>query len=114
MIPDMADTLAEWAKPYIVKTVTRETVDFEPVDVVRARTIQAVIQPAQRDKLNPDQIDWSKRYLQIHTVDTLDNGELIEFSGEDYKIIDGGDFQMYGYTDAVAEQTKETKRAITT
>ncbi len=110
----MSDALTEWMKPYTIKTVTRETLDFEPVDVVKARTIQAVIQPAQKSKLDPDQIDWSKRYLQIHTDEVLSNGEFLEFSGEDYKIINDGDYQLYGYTDAVAEQTKTDLLVITT
>jgi len=113
MLPDVSDVLAEWSLPYLVKTVTRGTVDFEPVDVVRGRTIQAVIQPAQKNKLNTDQIDWAKRYLLIHTNESVINGELIEYSGEDYKIIEPGNYQLYGYTEAIAEQTKRDLVAVT-
>lgn len=106
MLPDMSATLASWSRPYTVKTVTDITIDFEPENLVAVRTIQAVVQVAQKNKLNVESIDWSLRYLWVHTTDPLQNGEFIELDGQDYKIIDNGDFQMYGYTEAVAEQTK--------
>jgi hypothetical protein len=104
----MADTLDEWSQPVIVKTVTQATIDFEPVDQVAVRTIQAVVQPAQKEKLNADQIDWSLRYLLVHTTDPLAIGEFVEYNGDDYKIIEPGDWQDYGYTEAIAEETKRT------
>lgn len=113
MLPDMADVLAEWAAPYTVKTITRITLEFEPVNVVTDRIIRAVIQPAQKEKLNPDQIDWSKKYIQIHTTETLIPGELIVYGREDYKVIEPGDYQLYGFTEAIAEQTKQTLVPIT-
>lgn len=114
MIPDMSDALDEWSLPYLVKTVEERTIDFESFDFVTGRTINAVVQVAQKNKLNTDQIDWSLRYLQIHTANQLENGELIEFQGEDYKIIDNGDYQLYGFTEAVAEQTKKEVIKVTT
>jgi len=113
MLPDMSEVLKEWARPYTLKTVTRQTVDFEPTDVVAGRTIDAVVQPAQMEKLNPDQIDWSKKYLQIHSTAPIAMGEFLEYNGEDYKIVDNGDYQRYGFTEAVGEQTKKTILAVT-
>lgn len=106
MLPDMSEVLAEWAVPITVKTITRQTIDFEENDDVSLRTINAVVQVAQKDKLSADQIDWSLRYLTLHTVSQLQNGEFIEYGGEDYKIIDNGNWQAYGYTEALAEQSK--------
>lgn len=113
MIPDVSEALEEWVLPYTIKMLTRTTVDFEPVDVVTGRTVQCIVQVADKNKLNTDQIDWSKRYLRIHTAAQLTNGEFIEFGGEDYKIIDNGDWLLYGYTEAVAEQTKQTVLVVT-
>ena len=106
MLPDVSEALDGWTDTYRVKTITRQTVDFVEADVVTGRNVEAMVQVAQKNKLNTDQIDWSLRYLQIHTADQLDNGELIVYGGEDYKIIDNGDWLAYGYTEAVAEQTK--------
>lgn len=106
MLPNMSSTLLDWSTTYTIKTVTNATVDFEDVIVVVERTINAVVQPAQKDKLSTDQIDWSKRYLQIHTNTQLANGEYIVFGGEDYKIIEDGDYELYGFCEVIAEQTK--------
>jgi hypothetical protein len=108
MLPDLSGALAEWAQPIIVKTVTKATVDFEPIDQVAVRTVQAVVQPAQKRKLNPDIIDWSLKYLQVHSVSQIAVGEFIEYKGEDYKIVDDGDYDDYGFYEVIAEQTKRT------
>jgi len=113
MLPDMSDTLDEWALPYLIKTATETTVDFVRAPVVTGRTIDAVVQVADKNKLNTDQIDWSLRYLQVHSSSEIANGEFLEFQGEDYKIIDNGDYQLYGFTEAVAEQTKKAALVVT-
>lgn len=113
MLPDMSDALEEWKLPYTVKTVTKQTVEFVESNIIVGRTIEAVVQVAQKDKLNSDQIDWSLRYLLVHSGSELQNGEYIEYQGEDYKIIDDGNYQLYGFTEAVAEQTKRTLLVVT-
>ena len=113
MLPDMSDTLDEWSLEYTIKTATETTVDFVLTPVITGRVVDAVVQVAQKNKLNNDQIDWSLRYLLVHTMSELANGEFIEYQGEDYKIIDNGDYQLYGFTEAVAEQTKKALLAVT-
>jgi len=106
-LPNVAHVLNAWKRTYRIKTVTRQTVDFESADAVAGRDIDAVVQVAQKEKLNPDQIDWSLRYLLIHSPDPVSVGELFVYDGEDYKIIEPGDWQLYGYTEAIAEETKQ-------
>lgn len=113
MLPDMSDTLDEWAVPVKVKTVTRITSNFAPVDTVTQRTINAVVQVAQKNSLKSDQIDWSLRYLTVHTISMLENGEFVEYNGEDYKVIDNGDWSAYGFTEALVEQTKKPLLVVT-
>jgi len=107
MLPDVASALSSWTKPFLVKRVSKGTVDFIESDIVTTRTVNAVVQPAQKEKLSAMQIDWSLKYIQVHTDLALSVGEFIEVNGEDYKIIDGGDYQSFGYTEAIAEQTKK-------
>lgn len=113
MLPDVSIALAEWAVPVVVKSVTQHTIDFEPADLITPRTIDAVVQPAQKEKLNADQIDWSLKYLLVHSTEQLAAGEFIEYQGEDYKIVEPGDWQAYGYSEAIAEQTKRTPLVAT-
>ena len=113
MLPDVSEAMDGWLSDYLIKTVTKTTVNFEADDTVAGRTIQAMVQVAQKEKLNPDQIDWSKKYILVHSPDPINVGEYIESNGEDYKIIEPGDWQAYGYTEAVAEQTKQTLLVVT-
>lgn len=106
MLPDVSEALIEWEVPVKIKTVTRQTVDFEPADVVTASDAMAVVQVAQKERLNTDAIDWSLRYIQVHARFQIDAGQFIEWQGEDYKVIEDGDYMLYGFSDVVAEQTK--------
>lgn len=110
MIPNVARVLDAFMEPYTIKTVTKQTTDFVSSDVVVSRTINAVVQPAQKDKLNPDKIDWSLAYVTVHSKEPIANGDLIVYGGQDYKIIDNGDYQRFGYTEGLGEQTKRAAR----
>ena len=113
MLPDVSDALDGWLSDYTIKTVTKTTVDFVEDNTVAGRTVEAMVQVAEKEKLNPAQIDWSKKYLLVHSPEQINVGEYIESGGEDYKIIEPGDWQAYGYTEAVAEQTKQTLLVVT-
>ena len=113
MLPDVSDVFDDWLSDYTIKTVTKITVDFVEANTVAGRTIEAMVQVAQKEKLNADQIDWSKKYLLVHSPEQISIGEYIESEGEDYKIIEPGDWQTYGYTEAIAEQTKQTLLVVT-
>ena len=109
MLPDVSDALEEWVSAYTVKTLTRTTVDFEPVDVVTPRTVRALTQPADPQRLQTlTGLDWSLKYREMHSLDVIANGEYFEYKGEDYKIVSRVDWSDYGYYKAVGEQTKRT------
>ena len=105
-ILDVSDTLTEWERPTVIKTVTETTVDFQPVEAVTGRTQNCVIQVAEKEKLNPATIDWSLEYLMIHSKSDIDIDELIEYEGMDYIVIERGPWHGYGYTEVVAAETK--------
>jgi len=112
--PNMARAVGRWSRPVTVKTVTTVTVDFVPTDTVAARTIDAMVQVADKSKLNPEAIDWSLEYLLVHTTDaTLTMGEFVEHGGGDYKVIDLGPWNDYGYRVVTAEQTKRPLLVVT-
>ena len=77
-ILDMSDALTEWERSYTLKVVTDTTVNFEPVRAVVERAQLCVVQVAQKEKLNPDTIDWSLEYLMIHSKTAIEIDELIE------------------------------------
>lgn len=107
MLPDMSDVLTEWSQPVKLKTVTETTVDFVPARTVVAANILAVVQPADPEKLQVDQIDYSLEYIQVHSVTPMAIGQYIEWNGRDFKLVPfRKGYGQYGYVEVVGEETK--------
>lgn len=107
MLPDMSDTLREWEIRVKLKTVTETTVNFVKTRVVTVVDLLAVVQPAEKEKINPDILDWTKAYKQIHSRAVLNVGQFVEYKGKDYKLVQEGDYQDYGFFEMFAEETKQ-------
>lgn len=107
MLPDMSEVLTEWSQPVVLKTRTETSVDFLPVVVVTAANIMAVVQPADPEKLQVLQIDFSLEYIQIHSVSPMAIGQYVQWDGRDFKLVPfRKGYGQYGYTEAVGEETK--------
>lgn len=107
MLPDMSEVLTEWSQPITLKTVTETTLDFIPTTIVAATNIMAVVQPADPEKLQVDQIDFSLEYIQVHSVSPMTIGQYIEWMGRDFKLVPfRKGYGQYGYTEVVGEETK--------
>lgn len=106
MLPDMSDVLLEWEIPVLIKTETKTRVDFVDTFIITGDPHLAVVQPAQKEQINPDILDWSKEYVQVHDRQQIDIGQYIEWQGRDFKIIQRGNYGLYGYYEVFAEETK--------
>lgn len=107
MLPDMSDVLTEWSQAVKLKTVTITTVDFVETKTVVVIDILAVVQPADPEKLQVDQIDFSLEYIQIHSVTPMAINQYIEWDGRDFKLVPfRKGYGQYGYTEVVGEETK--------
>jgi hypothetical protein len=107
-LPDMSNVLDEWLQPIVLKTVSVTSVDFVETESVIKSNIQAVVQPAEKDKLNTESIDWSLEYQTIHSKTQIVEGQFFEYGGKDYKIISVMPYGDYGYYECVGEETKRT------
>lgn len=106
MLPDMSDVLDEFLQPVSLSTVTQSIVDHRPVDTESVAAIMAVVQPANREKLNPAIVDWSLDYLQVHTKVSVKIGDFLTHSGLKYKAVELGNYSDYGYYETIFEQVK--------
>lgn len=107
MLPDMSAVLTEWSQPVVLKTRTETTVDFVPTVVITAADIMAVVQPADPEKLQVEQIDFSLEYIQIHSVSPMAIGQYVQWNGRDFKLVPfRKGYGQYGYVEAVGEETK--------
>ena len=106
-ILDMSDALDGFEQPTTLKTKRTFTVDFEEFEECTDSIISAVIQPAQKEDLNIDNIDWSKSYILAHSVEEFKINDVITWCGMDYKIISMGNFKDYCYYEGVGEEVKK-------
>lgn len=107
MLPDMSDVLTEWSQPVKLKTVTTTSVDFVETQAVLVFDIMAVVQPADPEKLQVDQIDFSLEYIQVHSVSPMAIGQYIEWDGRDFKLVPfRKGYGQYGFVEVVGEETK--------
>ena len=106
MLPQMGDALEEFLQPVTIKTVTQTIVNFRPVESTSSLTTQAVVQPVQKEKLNPAIVDWSLKYLQVHSKDPVKIGDFFTHSGTDYKAVELGDYSDYEFYETIFEEVK--------
>ncbi len=107
MIPNLASVVKVWAVPVLLKTVIKETVDFEPVNTVTVESIKAVVQPSTDEQLEKATIDWSKKHFTFHSVSKIELNQVIEYKGKDYIIVTDGEWDLYGFSKVVGEETKQ-------
>jgi len=106
MIPIMTRTLKRFETDVSLDTYTKQSVNFVQTLVKSSQPIKAVVQPAQRDKLEALQIDLTLRYIEVHAEEDISVGQYINFRGRDYKVITPGDYQLYGFSDVICAEVK--------
>ena len=106
MLPKMGRVLKRFERDVVLSTVTQTVVNFRPVDQETTTSIRAVLQPAQKEKLNPEIVDWSLVYKTMHTRGTVKIGDYVTEGSFKWKVVELGDYEKYGYHEAILEQVK--------
>lgn len=107
MLPQMTIGLIGLTQPLKLKTVTITSIDFEETEVITVATFQGAVHPAQKQKLNPETVDWSKQYIKCFSETVLNIGQFIEYKNKDFKIIELGNYSEYGYYVGIGEETSK-------
>lgn len=103
---DMSDVLDGLTQPLTLIEVTQVVVDYKPVNVETSTTIDAVVQVADPSKIKSDKVDFSKRYLQVHTTNELKNIYECVYQELRYKAFLLKPYKDYGYFEAYFEEMK--------
>lgn len=104
----MAATVAAFEQAVNLITVTKSIVagDFKnPVESIASQeSIRAVIQVANPENLNVSEIDFSLRYVRIHTRVNLSINQYISYAGTTYRIVTEQNWSDYGYFECIGEE----------
>lgn len=106
MIPNLAHVLKFAEQSITKRVITVTSVDFEEVESVVDTTIQAVVQVADQETIQANNLDSSKRYLQVHTSDDLEIGDYVIYQQVEYKVVRESNYSDYGYRELIAEEQK--------
>ena len=106
MLPNMSRTVRNFSIPTKLFKVTKTIVNHKPAEALIESSIKTVIQPANKEKLNKDKIDWSLKYVLVHSVDQIIMDDIIEHKGIRYKAFEDADYNDYGYYELVMEEQK--------
>ena len=106
MLPDMSATLDAFSQAVTLKTIVQTVVNFLPVDTATSTTIMAVIQPANKEKINPAIVDFSLNYILVHSKTAIVIGSIIVYKGKSYKTVELGPYSDYGFYEAICEESK--------
>lgn len=107
MLPNVSRAVARWQQPIIIKTITKTELNFVKSEVITKQDSFAVVQPTKKTTVNKDQLDWSQKNNTFHLLRLVDLGQVIEFKGQDFKIVEVSDCMDYGYCEAIGQATNK-------
>ena len=106
MVFDVSDFLGCWSRPITLKVFRNFKVDFEDFEECTETTMQAVVQLARPEELKIEGVDYSKRYILIHSESAINVNNRVNFDLLDFIIISKSDYDGYGYFEAIGEEIK--------
>lgn len=106
MLPNLSSTVRRFERPVTLHSVIQTIVNYEPVNTETDTAERAVVQPANKDRLNPDLVDWSLDYKTMHSRFETSLNDRVTVEGVKYKIFELGRYNMYGYYESVLEEIK--------
>lgn len=105
-ILDMSDALDGFEQDVTFTEKSTFTVNFEEFETCTDVVIPAVIQPAQKENLSVENVDWSKEYILIHSTQQLKINYFVTWNGKQFRIFDLGNYVDYCFYESIAEEVK--------
>lgn len=109
-LPDVSCAVDYFATDYIFEKGIGENVDEntgQQIDNILIINATATIVASTPEEIQKDNIDWSKKYIKVHTTN-IDNyiESQVVFKGINYLITDQFDNQDAGYIKLIGEEIK--------
>jgi len=105
-LPQMSSIVQSFGSPATLRRATTIVVDHRPTVAYVDTSIQPTVQPANHEDLQVDNIDYSLEYLMVHATVVLEIDDYILWQNKLYKIISLGNYNLYGFYEATAEEMR--------
>jgi len=106
MLPNLSQTIFRLSQPIKLIKIVETIVNHRPVETETTTDIRAVIQPADKEKINKDGLDYSLEYIQVHSLDGIQINDIIEYKGKRYRAYENSNYSDYGYYENIMEEIK--------
>jgi len=106
MLPNLSAVLQTFEQTVKLKTIIQTVSNHRPQESESTTLIKAVVQPEQPENLNIDNLNYSLRYINVHSTAAMSVRDKIEYKDTDYRIIRVSRFDDYGYYRSIAEEVK--------
>ena len=105
-LPNLSKTVKRLSQSVTLNRITRSVVDHRVVETLTPTPFKAVIQPAQKNKLNKAKLDFSLKYIQVHSLEEVKISDIIVHQSISYKAFENADYNDYGYYEIIMEELK--------
>jgi len=103
---NLSNTIKRLSVPLSLVKVTTTIVNHVPTETEVISNIKAVVQPADKDKINKDKLDYTLKYIQVNNLEEILINDIVEYKGIRYKAFENADYTDYGYYESIMEQIK--------
>lgn len=106
MLPNLKSVISSFAVPVTLHTTIISIVNHRHQETETNTTINAVVQPQNKEQLNKDKVDYSLEYILIHSIVEIGINDSITNNGTKYKCFEKGNWRAYGFFEVVMEEVK--------
>lgn len=109
MFPDMSANVWLFSQKLIIYNNVQDVENFRPVQIPTEQEVLATVQVADPEKLAIDNVDFSLRYLEVHTLPPalLKINDNCKYNNIMYKLIFIYPNEDYQYQRSIFEEIKK-------
>lgn len=111
-LPNMSRTVKRFSIPAKLYKLTTTIVNHKPYKTAIEIPIKVVVQPAQKEKINQGKINWSLKYVQVHSLDEIRLNDILDYKNCKYQAIENSDYSEYGYYESIMEEHKTSDVSV--
>lgn len=99
-VPNVSGAMINWFQPMVFGIVVKTVQDYQVVESMEQISFQGVWQPLSSRKLmmKPEgQQSWSWFWLHSEISLKLENDQVVNYNGVQYRVMSLKDYKLYGY-----------------
>jgi len=105
-LPNLSGVVKSFSQEVIHHKISTVIENHRKVESETTSTINAMIQPQETTKLNKEKVDYTLKYILVHSTDEIGFDDYITYKQKKYKCFEVGEWNDYGFFIVVMEEIK--------